>query len=130
MARGLSKYLAENLGPKEKEAILSFVNLVTERYRDKVEFIYLFGSRARGEGGKGSDIDLLICVDEWKNKYLDELSDLSFDFILDYNLLLSPIIYDKKEWLEENEAGTPFIRSVRREGIELWKRRRSTLRLK
>lgn len=125
----LPKYLEENLGQKEKEAILRFANLIIERYQDKIEFIYLFGSKARGEGKKGSDVDLLICVDKWENKYLDEFSDLSFDYILDYNLLLSPVIYDKKEWLEENEAGTPFIRNIRREGIELWRRKRSTLGL-
>ncbi|MEW5767062.1 MAG: nucleotidyltransferase domain-containing protein [bacterium] len=124
------KYLEGNLDTKEKEAILSFVNFIIKKYRGKIEFIYLFGSKARGEERKGSDIDLLICVDKWKNRYLDEISDLSFNYILNYNILLSPIIYDKKEWLAENEAGTPFIRSIQREGIELWRRKKSTLRLK
>jgi len=92
---------------------------ITRKYGGEIEFVRLYGSRARGEG---SDIDLLICVEGWDRRYLDELSDLSFDYLLKYDVLLSPIIYTEAEWISETKARTPFIKNIEREGIDLWER--------
>ncbi len=122
MKTNVAKLLKKRLTKREMEAVCEFIEEITRKYGGEIEFVRLYGSRARGEGGEGSDIDLLICVEGWDRRYLDELSDLSFDYLLKYDVLLSPIIYSEVEWISETKARTPFIKNIEREGIDLWER--------
>ena len=56
-----------------------------ERYGDKIREIILYGSYARGEASKDSDIDLLVLIDDTINPsdVRRSLSDLLFDILLE-----------------------------------------------
>jgi uncharacterized protein len=82
--------------------------------------VILFGSRARGEQRKQSDIDLLILVDNDKVTYSDEqrikypLYDLEFET----GKVISPIIFSRKDW-ETRHSITPFYNNIKKEGVQL-----------
>jgi predicted nucleotidyltransferase len=48
------------LFPREQEAIDAFVIRLRQRYPDRISEILLFGSKARGDSGPESDIDILV----------------------------------------------------------------------
>ena len=65
-----------------------------EERRDEIEFIVLFGSRAKGEWSKGSDYDVLIGLRTDDEKRLT-------DRIYEFSLLgkeIEPFPYSRSEW--------------------------------
>jgi len=82
--------------------------------------IILFGSFARNENRKDSDIDLLILSEkttlsiEEENKIKNPLYDLEFES----GQMISPIILSKHEW-ESTHNTTPFFENILKEGIAL-----------
>lgn len=66
--------LAEtSLGADERALIERFVEELRLRLKDELHAVWLFGSRARGEGpSQESDVDLLVLVDDasWDGRML------------------------------------------------------------
>lgn len=86
----------------------------------KVKEVWLFGSKARGEGTEGSDIDLLIIVNSrglWKP--LHDLAD-EVEFDLDYPGYISLIVYHIDQWNDLIKEKTSFYREVQRDGKTLY----------
>lgn len=106
--------------PKEKKALREYKNLLIKKFPKDVISITLFGSKARGDSNKESDLDTLITVEE-KNPYLwNTIVDYSTDLLLKYeNILISPKIRSKKELNQQS----PFLENIKREGIELWNKK-------
>jgi len=98
---------------------------IIKRIKNKVHSIdpsakvILYGSYARGDFNENSDIDLLILVDKKKITSEDErkLSYPLYDIEFDTGVIISPLVYSKKEW--ENRRVTPFSENVNKEGIRL-----------
>ncbi|MDD4970415.1 MAG: nucleotidyltransferase domain-containing protein [Paludibacter sp.] len=82
--------------------------------------VILYGSEARGDAGKDSDIDLLILVDSDKVTLEDETKIMYpiYELELKTGVLISPMVVSKKEW-ENRPFKTPFYINVMNEGIEL-----------
>jgi predicted nucleotidyltransferase len=82
--------------------------------------VILYGSYARGENKKDSDIDILILIDKDKVTYQDEkrikypLYDLEFET----GNVISPLVFSRADW-ENRHSITPFYKNVKREGILL-----------
>jgi len=82
--------------------------------------VILFGSHARGQNDKQSDIDVLILVDNDKITYSDEqrikypLYDLEFET----GKIISPVIFSRNDW-ESRHTITPFYKNIKKEGIML-----------
>ena len=88
--------------------------------QDKIEEIYLFGSRARGEERKDSDYDLLLIVKEnFSLSDKDHLYDRAMDILLDTGNLISLKIFKKKEFQRLLNLHTPFTQRVVRERVKV-----------
>lgn len=111
------------LMPKEKKALKEYKNILTKKFPEEIISITLFGSKARGDSHKESDLDTLIAVKE-KNPYLwNTIVDYSTDLLLKYeDILISPKIRSKKELNQQS----PFLENIKREGIELWNKKKKT----
>ena len=102
-----------------KQEILSRIKQIVNTTEPKATVI-LYGSFARGDNKKYSDIDIIILVDKDKISYSDEirikypLYDLEFDT----GKVISPIVFSRKDW-ETRHSITPFYKNVKREGVLL-----------
>jgi len=89
-----------------------------ERYGDKIKEIILYGSHARGEATKDSDIDLLVLIDDSidPSDVRRSLSDLLFDILLEKGELVSVVVLPRTFFENYNY---PFVINVRKEGIRI-----------
>ena len=103
---------------KITQLINQIKSYLIERYGDKIREIILYGSYARGEATKDSDIDLLVLIDDTIDPFevRRSLSDLLFDILLEKGELISVIVLPKTFFENYNY---PFIINVRKEGIRV-----------
>jgi predicted nucleotidyltransferase len=103
----------------ERKVIASLVKDLQEMLGDEILSIRLFGSRARGDFNEDSDIDLFILVREKTSAIREKVSGLIADYIFDYDLPLSAVLYDLLESQKNMELGSFFFENVEKEGIPL-----------
>jgi len=77
----------------------------------------LFGSKARGDSDKESDIDVLVVLENYDWEIEKAVSRLCFDINLEYSVLLVPVLYSRAEYESELTKVTPFYETVVREGM-------------
>jgi len=82
--------------------------------------LILYGSFARGDNHKDSDIDLLILLNQDKISFQDEkqITYPLYDIEFETGQIISPLVLSKNDW-EKRHRITPFYENVKREGIRL-----------
>ena len=99
------------------------IHEVTERLVKRFDpvAIYLFGSHAWGTPHKDSDIDLLIVVDELKQKQWEACSQ-GYDALFDIDMPQDIVVYPKAEFDEKSKRITSLFRKIKEEGKLLYAR--------
>ena len=89
---------------------------LTTSYGKRLKGVYLYGSYARGQEDRESDIDVLVVLDDFKQygAEVDRTSRLGASLSLKFGVSISKIFLREREWLK---AQTPFLLSVRQEAI-------------
>ena len=77
--------------------------------------VIMFGSQARGDATKESDIDLLVILPSINNKLLNLTSDIAWEVGFDAGRVISAIP-DTKEQMRLY-GFLPFYRNIKEEGI-------------
>jgi predicted nucleotidyltransferase len=87
-------------------------------YGDRLEGVFLFGSRARGDAEDDSDVDVLLVLDHVLD-YGAEIARAS-EFVaalsLAHDTVVSLVFASGEHWLRRR---TPFLINVRREAVPL-----------
>lgn len=104
--------------------------MLLEQYTKEIKKIYgahlksviLYGSYARGDYTKDSDVDIMILLDlddmEIK-QFRHELSSATYDFNLEHDIDIKPIAKSKvhfEKWMD----AYPFYANVMKEGVRLF----------
>ena len=101
--------------------IKNFLKAVQKLLDKRLKKVILYGSYARGDFNKNSDIDIMILTDlsfEEIEDYRDKISDIAYDIELDTGVILSPII--KNIDIYNNRVKfVPFYRNIQKEGVVL-----------
>lgn len=104
-----------------KKAIGELTKGIQEIFGNKAKKVILYGSYARGDYDKHSDIDVMILVDiseEEMFEYKDKIWDYAYDIDLKYDVIISVLVKNVKtfnEWLDY----MPFYMNVQKEGVIL-----------
>ena len=114
----------KGLSKAEKEAIEEVKNRLVKKYGDRLLLLKLYGSKARGDSRKYSDIDLLAVVDKDSWGMRDKFFNETFEVMEKYDLrsLILTVVFDQKEYRFEKEIRTCFYENLERDGIDLWKK--------
>lgn len=87
-------------------------------YGDRLKGVYLYGSYARGDYREGSDVDVMILLDDYKNYWNEQkkISQLASDVSLEYDLTVSCIFIKEVQW-ESARNERPLIYNIHKEGL-------------
>ncbi|MEA4957145.1 MAG: nucleotidyltransferase domain-containing protein [Methanobrevibacter sp.] len=94
-----------------KQLAMEFANSLNN---PEIEKIILFGSVARGDDTKDSDIDILILTTD-EDKIEDDIFDIAFEILIEKNEYISPKIIPIEHY--EKYKNTSFYTNVNEEGI-------------
>jgi uncharacterized protein len=108
-----------SLEPREKQAIAEFLDILVQRHGERVHQTMLFGSKARGDSGPASDIDLLIITDRDDWRLSHSISDIAADVSLEYNVIIGPRVIGHERWERMKRDRFTLYRNVTTDGIPL-----------
>ncbi|MBI4810396.1 MAG: nucleotidyltransferase domain-containing protein [Ignavibacteriales bacterium] len=107
------------LNPLERKAISAFSRRLKKSLGKQLVTVQLFGSKARGNSKKSSDVDIYIIVKEKSLKILDKVSEIDADVWDEFDVLLSPVVYSVYEEKKNLEMHSFFFEAVQKEGIPI-----------
>ncbi len=113
--------IKKEIPPQIRKSIEEFLKGANEMFGDRAKKIILYGSYARGDFNKSSDIDIMILTDFTDKEiveYSEKIWDFAYDIELENDVLISPLIknIDKfNYWLE----ALPFYMNIQKEGVIL-----------
>ncbi|MBR6535969.1 MAG: nucleotidyltransferase domain-containing protein [Lachnospiraceae bacterium] len=97
------------------------VSIYRDIYGDAVAGVFLYGSYARGDFEKDSDVDIVAIVKGERLALQDKLRtiwDLSADIGLEHDTVVSPTVIPYDEFEEYKEV-LPYYRNIAREGLRI-----------
>ena len=100
---------------------MDFKTKLEERLGVQIKEIRLFGSKARGDWHKGSDIDILIILSRLADK--NQAKDIVYGLVLliceKFGLYLSVKVFSEGEFGYYKSIPTLFVKNIMRESILL-----------
>ena len=105
-----------------KLILQKYVNELVNIYGRHLQTVILYGSYARGDYNADSDIDIMILLDlkeEDVKEYRHKLSDLTFDYNMDFEVDIKPLA-KSKEHFEKWIKAYPFYSNIDKEGVKLF----------
>lgn len=112
--------------PNKVNTILKqYISEVSSLLGNRLKKVILYGSYARGDYEKNSDIDIMILTDldeEELKEYRIKIRELACDLELENDVVISPLIRNIKKYNERIDI-IPFYNNVQKEGVVLhgWK---------
>jgi len=99
-----------------KQLLAELKQGLVKLYGKRLKGLYLYGSYARGDYREGSDLDVLVVLDDFERApiELERTSDLFCDLSLEYEITVSLMFMRENDWLT---ADKPLLRNVRVEGV-------------
>jgi predicted nucleotidyltransferase len=108
-----------HLEAQEQQAVQSFVCQLRDLLAEQLLDVVLFGSKARGDSGPWSDIDILIVVQVEGWPLRREISTLAARISLEYDVLIGPRVIGRERWERMRQDRFRLYQNVAAEGISL-----------
>lgn len=105
----VSKTVIENI----KRIVLESIPAQME---STIRRIILFGSCARGDFHKDSDIDVAVLTTS-KEDFIEKTSDIVYEAMEKYGMVLNFLFIDAKDF-ESKKEWYPFYQNIENEGID------------
>jgi len=87
-------------------------------YGERLERLILYGSCARGQADEGSDVDIMVVLDDYRDvgEELKRMSEAGAELSLKYDMTIS--FFPVREF-DYRTRNTPLLLNVRREGVRI-----------
>jgi predicted nucleotidyltransferase len=115
--------MGQKLSERYRKVAAEFARRVTAALDSEVDSVVLYGSVARGEARRDSDIDVLVispATDKIRKKVSRIRSDFAYES--DYTFYISLVYFSREEFCKLQQIGSPFIQDVVRDGVILYDR--------
>jgi len=104
------------LSQEEQTWLESFIRAIRRRFPDKIERVIVYGSKARGDAGPNSDLDVLVVLkDDTVSRTRVRL--IGYELALQTDVVPSILVYTTQELEQRREHRSVFIEAVEREGV-------------
>jgi len=106
------------LKDNEEAAVKEATRILKTRF--PVKELILFGSKARGDSDRESDIDLLLLTTKplhWKERH--EIVDALFEVEMKHDVVISIIVNTLHDWNEGICTTLPIYEEITREGVAM-----------
>jgi len=103
---------------KAKRALEDLKQVLRTNLKQEVE-MYLFGSVARGDSRKDSDIDVMILLKDSGVDVEEKIFDSAFSVELEHNVIFGIVVFAKRFWDSPLGQILPLRHSIEKEGILL-----------
>ena len=100
---------------KDLEIVERFKELVSRKV--KIHELRVFGSRARGDANPGSDLDLLVVVEQLDHSIERYISDCAWEAGFPEDVIVMPVAISLDTLRNSPIKESVFIKNVYREGI-------------
>jgi len=114
MTRSLA-FLQDN----ERLALAEYAGRLLTAASRRIQNIVLFGSKARGDAGPDSDLDVLVVVDRYDNQIDRLVTRTASRVSLEYDTLINTHIVTAERWAEMRQGAATLWRQVQRDGVPL-----------
>src|SRR5574342_615986 len=102
----------KGLEPHQAATLHKFTSAVRDLVGLRLVALKLFGSHVRGEATAGSDLDVLVVVEETSPALENAILDLAFQVNLAHDLYISPRVIARQVFEDPVWGSTPFIRAL------------------
>jgi len=103
---------------QEKTVLDKFKTLLLKQV--SLDKLILFGSRARGDAGRYSDIDVVVVLkDDADEQDFDYVSDCAWEAGFEYGIVVVPVVFTKNEWENGPERYSLLAQAVEKEGVPI-----------
>jgi predicted nucleotidyltransferase len=109
------------MGPTESEQawLKAYREALVTRYAGALERMILYGSKARGDAGPDSDLDILLIVGEQAAALKRPMRRTGYLLAAGTEVVPSILAYTRDEWAKRKQSGSPFQRAVERDEVRL-----------
>jgi len=107
------------LTPSEQEWLNAYREALGAQYPGTVEEMLIYGSKARGDAGPESDLDVLLIVKDRAARRKRALRRVGYGLAAATDVVPSIMAYTRSEWDERKQYGSPFRRAVERDGLRV-----------
>ncbi len=108
--------------PQQLESLLKvYLKELDKVTEDKIKKVILYGSYARGDFRKDSDVDVMILVDvglDGVSAIERKICDITYDFNNEHETDIMPVV-QSKEHFDYWKNADMFYRNVEKEGVVL-----------
>jgi len=109
-----------SLSQSDEVALKEFIKRLKQQFGDRIEHVWLFGSKVRGDADAESDTDLLIIVRRADWDLQKAITQLAFQVDMAYRTVLSPHIVDRQRFAQMKTRREPLYSNIMAEGMDLW----------
>ena len=103
---------------QEKTVLDKFKTLLLKQV--SLDKLILFGSRARGDAGRYSDIDVVVVLkDDADEQDFDYVSDCAWEAGFEYGIVIVLVVFTKNEWENGPERYSLLAQAVEKEGVPI-----------
>lgn len=88
---------------------------------DRLNRVVLYGSYARGDFERNSDMDIMILAEirpEEVSSYADKIYDITYDFEMQYGMEINPSIQSMQTY-EQWKKVYPFFINIEKDGVSI-----------
>jgi predicted nucleotidyltransferase len=103
----------------EQQALATLIQRLYASYGSEIQSVVLFGSKARGDAGPDSDIDVLVVLSDDDPYLCSRVRRLAARVSLEYDLLFSVRAMGRSHWERLARYRFPIYQAIQSDGIDL-----------
>ncbi|GBF79989.1 nucleotidyltransferase domain-containing protein [Aphanothece sacrum] len=112
----LITYMEMLTSPKLNPLLQELHQVLNDLYCDRLVYIILYGSQARGTANQNSDIDIMVVLKGKISSYdeIKRMGEVTTELSLKYDELISIFPISEETYLSQS---TPLLKNIRKEGL-------------